>query len=185
MRAEPARWPRWVYDRGEEPDYRFSFANERTFLAWIRTALALVAGGVALDALGLAAWPGLRRGLVVVLVGAGVLCAGRGGRARGPARRPRVSRPPGRQRERTLLAWERTVLATLVAALVLGRIWLARSPATALVSVVLAGTAALAALAALVGRRRTASVGSATAGVALAVVVLGATELVLLGCVPG
>lgn len=31
---------------GEEPDYRFSLANERTFLAWIRTALALVAGGL-------------------------------------------------------------------------------------------------------------------------------------------
>jgi putative membrane protein len=29
-----------------EMDYRFSLANERTFLAWIRTALALVAGGV-------------------------------------------------------------------------------------------------------------------------------------------
>jgi putative membrane protein len=32
---------------GEEPDPRFSFANERTFLAWIRTALALIAGGLA------------------------------------------------------------------------------------------------------------------------------------------
>ena len=32
---------------GVRPDYRFSFANERTFLAWIRTALALVAGGLA------------------------------------------------------------------------------------------------------------------------------------------
>ena len=32
---------------GEEPDYRFTLANERTFLAWIRTALALVAGGLA------------------------------------------------------------------------------------------------------------------------------------------
>ncbi len=30
-----------------EPDYRFSLANERTFLAWIRTALALDATGVA------------------------------------------------------------------------------------------------------------------------------------------
>ena len=34
-----------------EPDYRFTLANERTFLAWIRTALALIAGGVALDQL--------------------------------------------------------------------------------------------------------------------------------------
>jgi putative membrane protein len=31
---------------GEEPDYRFTLANERTFLAWIRTALALAAGGL-------------------------------------------------------------------------------------------------------------------------------------------
>jgi putative membrane protein len=36
-------------DAGEpnEIDYRFTLANERTFLAWIRTALALVAGGIA------------------------------------------------------------------------------------------------------------------------------------------
>jgi putative membrane protein len=32
---------------GEEPDPRFTFANERTFLAWNRTALALVAGSLA------------------------------------------------------------------------------------------------------------------------------------------
>lgn len=30
-----------------DPDYRFTLANERTFLAWIRTALALLAGAVA------------------------------------------------------------------------------------------------------------------------------------------
>ena len=34
---------------GHEPDYRFSFANERTFLAWIRTALALIAGGLGVE----------------------------------------------------------------------------------------------------------------------------------------
>ncbi|PXY27567.1 YidH family protein [Prauserella muralis] len=34
-----------------EPDYRFTLANERTFLAWIRTALGLVAGGVAVHQL--------------------------------------------------------------------------------------------------------------------------------------
>lgn len=32
-----------------EVDYRFLLANERTFLAWIRTALGIIAGGVALD----------------------------------------------------------------------------------------------------------------------------------------
>ena len=31
----------------EEPDYRFTYANERTFLAWIRTSVALIGVGVA------------------------------------------------------------------------------------------------------------------------------------------
>jgi putative membrane protein len=34
-------------DHGPDTDYRFSLANERTYLAWVRTALALLAGGVA------------------------------------------------------------------------------------------------------------------------------------------
>lgn len=32
---------------GTEPDYRFTLANERTFLAWQRTALGLLAAAVA------------------------------------------------------------------------------------------------------------------------------------------
>lgn len=32
---------------GQPADPRFSFANERTFLAWNRTALALIGGGLA------------------------------------------------------------------------------------------------------------------------------------------
>lgn len=36
--------------RGEDPDYRFTLANERTFLAWIRTSLGLLAGAVVLVA---------------------------------------------------------------------------------------------------------------------------------------
>ncbi|WP_405139151.1 YidH family protein [Nocardia sp. NBC_01388] len=35
----------------QELDYRFTLANERTFLAWIRTALGLLAGGVAVHEL--------------------------------------------------------------------------------------------------------------------------------------
>jgi putative membrane protein len=31
---------------GRAPDPRFTFANERTFLAWARTALALIGGGL-------------------------------------------------------------------------------------------------------------------------------------------
>jgi putative membrane protein len=37
-------------DPGDEPDPRFLLANERTFLAWIRTSLAVIAGGLALAA---------------------------------------------------------------------------------------------------------------------------------------
>ena len=59
-----------------EPDYRFTLANERTFLAWIRTALALIAGGVALVQLvprfGIT---GGRHGLSVFLVAVGGLLA--------------------------------------------------------------------------------------------------------------
>lgn len=39
--------PQWQLE-GNEPDYRFSLANERTFLAWIRTALAVIASGLVL-----------------------------------------------------------------------------------------------------------------------------------------
>ncbi|WP_229399479.1 YidH family protein [Micromonospora okii] len=43
------RWfdPRELRSVGDPPDYRFSLANERTFLAWLRTGLALVGGGLA------------------------------------------------------------------------------------------------------------------------------------------
>jgi putative membrane protein len=42
------RWfdPHEVRQLGSTPDYRFSLANERTFLAWVRTGLALIAGGL-------------------------------------------------------------------------------------------------------------------------------------------
>lgn len=58
-----ARYPRSVFRVGTEPDARFTLTNERTFLAWTRTALALIAGGVAFEALGL----DLQAGLLVLL----------------------------------------------------------------------------------------------------------------------
>lgn len=65
------RWPRSVYGVGEEPDPRFSLANERTFLAWIRTSLALLAGAVAVHVLDLEL-----PDLVVALTSTGLAIAG-------------------------------------------------------------------------------------------------------------
>jgi putative membrane protein len=61
---------------GEEPDYRFSLANERTFLAWIRTSLGLLAGGVAVVQLVPEfSVPGGRIGLGVIFVSLALLIA--------------------------------------------------------------------------------------------------------------
>lgn len=69
--AAPRR-PRWVYAAGREPDARFSLANERTYLAWIRTSLALMASGVALQAFDIGG--GSVAGIVasLILVGASI-----------------------------------------------------------------------------------------------------------------
>ncbi|MCL2552774.1 MAG: DUF202 domain-containing protein [Actinomycetia bacterium] len=66
--------PAKVQEEGTTPDYRFSLANERTFLAWIRTALALIGGGFAVDQFltDLSHWA--RASLAVALLAAGVAC---------------------------------------------------------------------------------------------------------------
>lgn len=68
-----ARYPGWVYRHGTDPDARFTLANERTFLAWIRTAIGLVAGGVALESLAPPLQPGFRLAASIVLLVMGVV----------------------------------------------------------------------------------------------------------------
>ncbi|MCW5254110.1 MULTISPECIES: YidH family protein [unclassified Streptomyces] len=67
--------PEEVRQEGTTPDYRFSLANERTFLAWLRTALALVGGGFAVDQFLPGLGRGWRVGLALALLAVGVLCA--------------------------------------------------------------------------------------------------------------
>jgi putative membrane protein len=59
---------------GVEPDVRFSNANERTFLAWIRTSLGLITAGLAITQL-LPPFnvPGGRRLIGLPLIALGVI----------------------------------------------------------------------------------------------------------------
>jgi putative membrane protein len=75
MSEDAQRWPRGVYDHGNEPDPRFSLANERTFLAWIRTTLALVAGAAGVHAFDLDVTDALARSASTLLALAGLACA--------------------------------------------------------------------------------------------------------------
>lgn len=81
MGARPTRYVRRVTSSSpqpaeHEPDYRFSLANERTFLAWVRTSLALLAaafGVVKLVSGG--ELSSVRRALAVLLAVTGMLAA--------------------------------------------------------------------------------------------------------------
>jgi putative membrane protein len=72
---DPRRWPQSVYGVGSEPDPRFTLANERTFLAWIRTSLAVLAGAAAVDALDLPLNDTVQRVTAGWLALIGLLCA--------------------------------------------------------------------------------------------------------------
>lgn len=72
------RWRTRPHRVGSPPDPRFSFANERTFLAWNRTALALIGGGLAASQLLHFGVGGARLivGLLLIALGAAVGLAG-------------------------------------------------------------------------------------------------------------
>lgn len=76
--ASPSALSRLLLGSGEEPDPRFSLANERTFLAWIRTALALLASGIAVEAFTLGLFtPATKRLLVIALLSLSlIVCLG-------------------------------------------------------------------------------------------------------------
>ncbi|MEV0754226.1 DUF202 domain-containing protein [Streptosporangium sp. NPDC050280] len=59
-----------------EPDPRFTLANERTYLTWLSTSLALSAGGVAMAAVSADVFvPWMRTLLAVILVSLSALAA--------------------------------------------------------------------------------------------------------------
>jgi putative membrane protein len=107
---------------GTEPDPRFTFANERTFLAWSRTALALVVAGLGVVQL-LPPFPGVPwgrhvLGVPLIVFGAIVAVAAYGdwGRSQRALRR---GQPLPRSVMPRLLAAVITTIAAIAAVVVL------------------------------------------------------------------
>ena len=107
---------------GIEPDPRFTFANERTFLAWSRTALALVVAGLGVVQL-LPPFPGVPwgrhvLGVPLIVFGAVVAVTAYGEWVRSQ-RALRHGQPLPRSVMPQLLAAVVTVIAVIAAVVVL------------------------------------------------------------------
>jgi putative membrane protein len=105
--------------QGEEPDYRATLANERTFLAWSRTALALLAGSLAVTQLATTAPPAVRLALalyLIVLAMAVTVLGYRQWRAR--QHRMRLRQPLGHAPIQALMATAFLLLGVLIAVIV-------------------------------------------------------------------
>ena len=109
-------------DEGTEPDPRFTFANERTFLAWSRTALALVVAGLGVVQL-LPPFPGVPwgrhvLGVPLIVFGAIVAVVAYGEWVRSQ-RAMRLGRPLPRSVMPRLLTAVITVIGVIAAVVVL------------------------------------------------------------------
>jgi len=109
-------------DEGTEPDPRFTFANERTFLAWSRTALALVVAGLGVVQL-LPPFPGVPwgrhvLGVPLIVFGAVVAVVAYGEWVKSQ-RALRLGQPLPRSVMPRLLAVVITVIAVIAAVVVL------------------------------------------------------------------
>ena len=109
-------------DEGTEPDPRFTFANERTFLAWSRTALALVVAGLGVVQL-LPPFPGVPwgrhvLGVPLIVFGAVVAAVAYGEWVKNQ-RAMRLGQPLPRSVMPRLLAAVITVIGVIAAVVVL------------------------------------------------------------------
>ena len=114
--------PQVPADDGTEPDPRFTFANERTFLAWSRTALALVVAGLGVVQL-LPPFPGVPwgrhvLGVPLIVFGAVMAVVAYGEWVRSQ-RALRLGQPLPRSAMPKLLAGVVTVIAVIAAVVVL------------------------------------------------------------------
>jgi putative membrane protein len=108
---------------GADPDYRFTFANERTFLSWIRTSLALVAAGIAVVQLLPEGEPDAESYIVgVPLIALGTVLPLLSLRRWGENERAmRSGKPLPRSRLREVLAWWITATTLLAVIVVVAR----------------------------------------------------------------
>lgn len=105
-----------------DPDVRFLLANERTLLAWIRTAVTLQAGGLAVTQLAASAVFGRIFGAIALLLGAWAGAIGYR-RFRAAERAIRNQRLPPAGRSPALLIAAIVVLALVLFVLVAVGAW--------------------------------------------------------------
>lgn len=109
-----------LHEVGRDPDPRFTFANERTFLAWNRTALALIGGGLAVVQFVHRTSTGVRTAVGLALIALGLTTAATSYRRwERNERAMRLGHPLPSSRLPLLLALGIAVIALIIAVLVI------------------------------------------------------------------